>query len=298
MTKILLTGGSGFIGRNLAEDLRARGHEVLAPRHAELELLDPEAVADWLAEHRVDAVVHGAVRPGHRNAADPSEQLSRNLRMYFNLARCSDLFGRFILLGSGAVYDARAYRPKMAEDYYDTSVPADDHGFSKYVIDKHLLCVPGSVDLRIFGVFGPGEDYSIRFISNAICKALFGLPITLRQDRMFDYLWVHDLAPVVEHFFDERASGGAFNVTPDQAVSLRVLAELVRDTVNEATGSAADIRIAEGGLGAEYSGSNARLREEIPALELTQIRDSVAELVRWYAERIDTLDRSALLVDK
>ena len=65
--RILLTGGSGFIGRNLAEYLR-RNHEVLAPTHAELDLVDPERPGPVVLRHEVDAVVHGAVRPGHRNA--------------------------------------------------------------------------------------------------------------------------------------------------------------------------------------------------------------------------------------
>ncbi len=56
------------------------------------------------------------------------------------------------------------------------------------------------MELRLFGVFGPHEDYAIRFISNAICKALFGLPITLRQNRTFSYLFIDDLGPIVERF--------------------------------------------------------------------------------------------------
>ena len=54
------------------------------------------------------------------------------------------------------------------------------------------------MELRLFGVFGRHEDYAIRFISNAICKTLFDLPITLRQNRTFSYLYVDDLGPIVE----------------------------------------------------------------------------------------------------
>jgi nucleoside-diphosphate-sugar epimerase len=57
--RVLVTGGSGFIGRNLIEYL-ARAHEVLAPTHAELDLTDPGALDRWFREHEVDVVVHGS----------------------------------------------------------------------------------------------------------------------------------------------------------------------------------------------------------------------------------------------
>ena len=69
---VFVTGGSGFIGRNLVEALGDE-YDILAPSHAELELLDEEAVATYLNRHRVEVVVHCAVRPGHRAARDPSQ---------------------------------------------------------------------------------------------------------------------------------------------------------------------------------------------------------------------------------
>ncbi len=84
--RVMVTGGRGFIGRNLVAYLTPR-HEVVAPTHAELDLTDADAVDTWFARHGVDVVVHGAVRPGHRNAADPTRQLWTNLRMFHALAR-------------------------------------------------------------------------------------------------------------------------------------------------------------------------------------------------------------------
>jgi UDP-glucose 4-epimerase len=290
---LLITGGSGFIGRNLVEHYVPQ-REVFAPRHAELDLSDADAVRAYLGAHPVDTVVHCATKPGHRNAPDPTGLLEANVRMFFNLARCSDLYRKMVFVGSGAVYDMRDYRPKMAETYFDAHVPADDHGFSKYIAAKYIEVSSDVVELRVFGIFGRYEDYAIRFISNAICKALFGLPITLRQDRLFDYLYVDDLPRVVDHFVAHDAAFPAYNVTPDAAIGLYELACKVRDI----SGADVPIVVGQDGLGVEYSGDNSRLRAEMPELVLTPIDQAIAELFAWYSQHRDSVDRDALLVDK
>jgi len=292
--KVLVTGAGGFVGRHVAEQLRA-GHEVLAPTHAELDLLEGEVVRDYLERARPDAIVHGATRPGHRAApaAQPGEVLHANVRMFFNLARCEGLFGRLVLLSSGAVYGADHYRPRMPESYFGTFVPADEFGLSKYVCAAYAEARPDVVELRLFGVFGSGEDYAIRFISNAVCKVLYDLPITIKQDRRFDYLWVEDVAPVIEQFLQHSGAYPAYNVCADRTYELRELAELVLITA----GKELPVVVANPGLGAEYSGDNARLRSELPALRLTPVEEAVRRLYRWYEANRRTIDRGKLLVD-
>jgi GDP-L-fucose synthase len=183
---------------------------------------------------------------------------------------------------------------KVSEDYFDTHVPADEHGFSKYIIAKHMEQLDNAVKLRVFGVFGKYEDYTIRFISNAICKALCGLPITIRQNRLFDYLFIDDLMPVIEHFIHHSARQSAYNVTPDSSIDLNTIAEMVRDR----SGKDLPIVVAEQVMGPEYSGDNSRLRAEIPELIFTSHVEAIDRLYAWYEENFRTIDRERLLVDK
>jgi GDP-L-fucose synthase len=214
--------------------------------------------------------------------------------MFFNLARCSDLYRRMVFLGSGAVYDMRHYQPKMPETYFDAHVPTDEHGFSKYVTAKYIERAEAITELRIFGIFGRYEDYAIRFISNAVCKALFDLPITLRQDRRFDYLWIDDLPQVVDRFMDRDGAHRAYNVTPDESIGLFELAKKVRAT----SGKDVPIVVGTEGEGIEYSGDNARLRGEMPELRLTPVDEAIERLYAWYSDHRSEIDRDALLVDK
>jgi GDP-L-fucose synthase len=294
--RILLTGGSGFIGRHVKDRL-GRDHEVLAPTHAELELSNAVAVRRWLGDHPVDAVVHAAVKPGHRNAPDQADLVGNNLRQFFSLVRCRAEFGRFVVLTSGAVYGIQRPLVKVTEDALGEEVPTDDHGFSKYVEALWLQGDPDAVELRPFGVYGPGEDYAIRFISNACCKALLGMPVTLRRDRLFSYVWVDDLAAVVGRAVDARGGGlapGSYNVTPGDPVGLRALADLVVS----ASGADVPVIVADSTLGAEYSGDGSKLASIDPSFRFTTPAQGVEKLVDWYAARKDRIDRSALETDR
>lgn len=214
--------------------------------------------------------------------------------MFFNIIRNADRFNHLISLGSGAVYDIRKPIIKVTEDYFDTHVPADEHGFSKYIIAKHMEKLDHVIKLRIFGVFGKFEDYTIRFISNAICKTLCDLPITIRQNRRFDYIYIDDLMPILEHFIHKPAQYGAYNVTPDKAVDLYTIAEIVRAR----SGKELPIIVSEAGLGLEYSGDNRQLRAEIPGLYFTPLVEAIDRLYCWYEEHFREIDRERLLVDK
>jgi UDP-glucose 4-epimerase len=296
--RILLTGGSGFIGRNLSQHLADR-HEVLTPGRDVLDLTDADRVDRWFASNEVDVVIHGAVRPGHRNAADTSMQLWSNLRMFFGIARNAHRFRRLIFLSSGGVYDIGRPHDRVREEDLGQSLPADEHGLSKYAIAEYLAGRPPTqgadvVELRLFGVYGPHEDYAIRFISNAICKTLFDLPITLRQNRTFSYLAIGDLGPIVEHFLDAPIQHSAYNVVPDWTDDLLGLAEQVR----RRSGRDVPIDVASPGDGLPYSGSNVRLRSVLPDVRFTSSEAGIDQLFGWYESRRESLDVATLLVDK
>ena len=294
MMKILLTGGSGFIGRNIQESALKDKYEILAPRHAELDCADEDSVDRYFRQNSFDYVIHAATKPGHRNAKDPTNLFYTNTRMFFNLARHFKEYERMIVIGSGAIYDMRYYHPLMKEEEWKLHVPADEHGFSKYVCESHIESSQNIIDLRVFGVFGKYEDYAIRFISNMICKALFDLPLTMKQDRVFSYLYVDDLMPMLDGFLSSPIKYSAYNVAPDDRVHLIDLAQMVLNL----SGKDLPIVVAEEGLGLEYSGSNKRLREEFPSTVFTPIATAVAHLIEWYKENLGSLNEALLRNDR
>lgn len=294
MKKILLTGGSGFIGRNIKESYLAEQYEIIAPTHKELPLDDTQAVDDFFKHREFDVILHTAVKPGHRNAKDLSNLLSTNLRIFENLERNKHKYGKFINFGSGAIYDVAQNNAGVTEQDIYKNMGKDDHSFCKYVIHKQIDSLENFYDLNIFGIFGKYEDYAIRFISNAVCKAIFGLPITLRQNRRFSYLDVNDLPPILEWFIENQPKYKSYNIVPNNFVELKTIADLV----NEISDKNLEIKIANEGFGLDYYGSNGRLKKEMPELVFTPIQTSIQNLFAYYEQNKKSLDKNLLLEDK
>jgi UDP-glucose 4-epimerase len=292
--RILITGGAGFIGRNLAEQLASR-YQISAPCSAELNLLTERDVRDYLIAHHFDVIVHAATTRSNRRLAAPADMLDRNCRMFFNLVRNQGQFGKLIHFGSGAEYGSRSDLPmKVKEEYFDTRVPTDAYGFSKYICAKYVERSDRIVDLRLFAVFGPYEDYTVRFISNACCRALKGLPIVMRQDVMFDYMYVKDLAEITAWFIENDAHHKTYNVCSGNPVAIGQLAQMVAG-ISERNPPTS---ITNPGMGAAYTGDNSRLLEEVGEYRFWDLREAIEDLYCWYQQRESGIDGESLRFDE
>ena len=292
---IFLTGGTGFIGKNILEQLSDK-YNIYAPTHPELELDDTEAVKEYSKSHNFDVVIHAANWGGTRKKTDDLvNNVEKNLKFFFNITRCKDHFGKLINLGSGAEYGKLYYTPKMKEDYFDKHVPVDEYGFYKYVCSKYIEKIEDAVNLRIFGCYGKYEDYEIRFISNAICKSIFDLPITIANKNVFfDYLYIDDLIKIIEYFINNTGEHRVYNITPDKSIDLLTIAK----KVNKIAGKNSEIIIKNKGINLEYSGDNSRLKGEIKGIKFTEIEDGIKKLHEWYTKNKKLVEYDKISMDR
>jgi len=292
--RVLVTGASGFVGRNLSQYLAHSGFKVHAFAHSALDLLDADAVASKLSSIAPGIVMHCAAFGGNRKAeyyGAKNGVVSSNLRMFFNLARSLKPGTRMIVIGSGAEYDKRRDLVKVREDNFDEHVPADDYGYAKYVISKYIEKADNIFCLRIFGLYGQYEDYTYKFISNAIVKNLLGLPIVINQNVKFDYLWIGDFCRLVEKFIGIKPKYRHYNVTPDKSIDLLDLARIVN------VGGSSKIKVLKTGLNSEYTGDNTRLLKEIGVGGFASYEEGVRQLRRFYSARLKRLDLSTVKKD-
>lgn len=295
MKKILITGGSGFIGRNLKE-LLSKDFKIYAPTSKQLDITNSDKVQTYLKKNKFDTVIHSAVYMVTRNSQkDPSKELRLNLRMFFNLTRCNKYFKRMFYFGSGAEYDMQNYKKKMDENYFDKNVPQDDYGFAKYISAKYIESLKNVYDLRLFGIFGRYEDWEIRFISNAICKVMFDMDITIKQNVYFDYLYVEDLAKILKKLINiKKIPLKHYNVCTGRSIDLLTIAKKIK----KISGKNIKIIVNKPGLKQEYSGNNKRLLDLIGEFKFTPLEKSIEELYTWYLKNKKIVNKKKLLIDK
>lgn len=277
--KILITGGNGFIARNLFEQLNGK-YDISSADRRELNLLDSSKVLDYIKNKKFSRIIHTATydaAPKH-STKDPTKVLENNLKMFFNIARCKDYFDKMIYFGSGAEYDREHWIPKMKESYFDWHIPTDQYGLSKYVMTKYALLSDNIFNLRLFAVFGKYEDLRVRIISDICNNVALNLPVTINQNKYYDFMHIDDLARIVEWFIDNKPQNKVYNVCTSDVLDFKTIAE----KVVEFSGKRLNIEIKTKDVGKEYSGDNTLLLNELGGFKFTPIDDSIRNLYNWY----------------
>ena len=197
--KVLLTGGSGFIGRNIKGYL-SKVCELYAPNRSELNLLKEKDVRTYLSEHGIQVVIHGANPNPVKNQLDHADTMfEESMRVFMNLYNARDCYEYMYTLGSGAEYDKSRDMVLVTEEEEGRSVPYDGYGLAKFVMNELVEKSDNLCNLKIFACYGP-TDHSSKFITHAIRCCLNNEDITIRQNCYFDYMHVSDLACILEYF--------------------------------------------------------------------------------------------------
>ena len=234
--KILVTGGAGFIGTNLVNELKNRGHEVTT-----LDLLHKDRndyvradVRNYRQLERVfendkfDYVYHLAAEYGRWNGEGYYENLwETNVIGTKHIIRLQEkLDFKMVFFSSAEVYGD--YGGIMSEDVMEKNPIKDTYQMNDYAITKwagELMCMNSAtmkdtetVRVRPVNCYGPHEHYHPYkgFIPLFIYHALFGKPYTVYQGhkRIIDY--VEDTARTFANIVNNFKPGEVYNVGSKQ----------------------------------------------------------------------------------
>lgn len=272
--KILILGGTGFIGKNLkAGFIEKTNHTILAPTRQELNLYNDHDCRNYLKANNPDYVIHAAV---------DITSAENSLVSFFNIYNNSNFFGHLLQIGSGAEYDKRNYKPKMTENHFGNSIPVDTYGLAKYMIARVLEdSDPNKFkNLRIFGIYGKYEDYSRRFISNNICRALSGMKISMNKDVLFDFISVNDLSNLLINHLEVLYTfdNVSYNFCAKEPKFLSDIAKILCQQLNQN-----DIVMKDtSGLNPEYSGDPSEILSLLPNFNYIDLDHGIADLIYYY----------------
>jgi UDP-glucose 4-epimerase len=251
MRTILVTGGAGFIGSNLARLLATRGDRVRIIDDlsiGNLRYLDGvphELVRASLADRDrtasavegVDAVVHLAARAGIPDSVrDPLGSLDANVTQTVQLLDLARRAGvrRFVLASSNAA--AGDHEPPADET--DLPHPLSPYGASKLAGEAYCQAFSASFGmaacaLRFSNAYGPNSLHKSSVVAAWMRAALSGRPIMVNGDgaQTRDFVFVDDLAAAVMAALDapeDRVAGEIFQVGTGRETTVNMLVDRIR----------------------------------------------------------------------
>ena len=226
---ILITGGGGFIGRNLKRLLTAAGHKVFAPTHAELDVSNSTSIFQCVRATDTQVIIHTATAGGTANIT--YENFKENIQMFENIKDAVyDTNIVVINIGSGAEFNRREVISKAEEETLWKSWPVDLYGLSKNIVSRRTIeeLQAGCV-FRLFGCFG-GDEYDRRFIRRSILRLKEGKKLQLNGNTMVDFFYIDDVATVIDHFLKNGGDDNMNLVYPEK-VELQDIAGMIHEAM-------------------------------------------------------------------
>lgn len=212
--RVLVTGGAGFIGRQLVRSLLERGDEVTVVdlkeqadsgvRHVQGDLRDPEVIPEALTEG-TDTVVHlAALTRVLDSVKDPDGVFRTNvLATHYILERCRQIGVRSFVFASTNAVVGDVGTKVIVEDM--PLRPLTPYGATKAAAENFLSAYSAcygltSVALRFTNVYGRGMQVKDTMIARLMKAALSGQGIEIYGDgtQVRDYVYVTDVVASIE----------------------------------------------------------------------------------------------------
>ena len=249
--KIVVTGSSGFLGRNLVPLLIQSNHEVIGLNSKSGDLTDLKTFSNLLDQHKPDLIIHlaGLVGGIQANRTLPASFFYSNQSMTANLFEAARRVNSrvFVTIG-GCSYPGKASSPITEEQMWDgypqidsapfsvakkTAITAADAYRYQYGLDSKVL-IPGNM-------YGPHDNFRsaeshvvpalIRKFHEAKVSGAKSIPIWGSGRATRDFVYVGDVARIVSEIVNHEDLPNLMNISSGNEVSIRSLSELLQKTI-------------------------------------------------------------------
>jgi UDP-glucose 4-epimerase len=254
MKRVLLTGGTGFVGANLTRRLLQDGHELhllIYPgsdlwrlktiqsevRLYETDLADVESLTSLVQQIRPDWIFHLAVHGAYSYQTDLSRMVQTNILGTINLVQaCLKAgFAAFVNTGSSSEYGFKAHAPAETDwlepNSYYAVTKASATLFCAYTAQSQGVHLP---TLRLYSVYGAYEEPS-RLMPTLILQGFAGkFPPLVNPAIARDYVYAEDInqAYILAASQPNQKPGAVYNVGTGVQTSLRQVVEVAKQVLD------------------------------------------------------------------
>jgi UDP-glucose 4-epimerase len=302
--RVLVTGGSGFIGSHVVDKLRARGHEPViydlrpSPWHRDPahpvdtvlgSITDREALERAL--HSCDAVAHlAAVADVNDVHAEPEDAERVNARGTVAVLEAARRAGVKRIVYASTIWVYSDCEPDEVDE--ETLLPPPSHLYTSTKLAGELYCKAYQelygIDYTIlrFGIpYGP-RAREAAVIPAFVNKALAGDPLTLAGDgsQSRKFVYVEDLADGVARGLDDVAVNRVYNLASDETVTIRQIAETIKQLMGDVEIVYTPAR--PGDFGGKIVSSE-RAAKELGWTAATPFSEGVRRYIDWRSEQAE-----------
>lgn len=228
--RVIVTGGAGFLGSFVVEQLRAKGcRQIVIPRTRDYDLVQMEAVRRLYAEANPDIVIHLAARVGGigANQANPGRFFYDNLMMGSQLMEVGRQLGlkKFVALGTICAYPKFAPIPFKEEDIWN-GYPEETN--APYGLAKKMMLVQSQAYRQQYGfnsivlfpvnLYGPRDNFDLE--TSHVIPALIRKCAEAHQAGRSEIVLWGDGTPTREFLYVEDAAEGILQASEQYNDSL------------------------------------------------------------------------------
>ena len=244
-TKILITGGNGYIATALYNNLK-NNFKVTKITKKDFNLIDDYETNNFFKDKYYDVVIHTASVGGNRLIGNDKTTLQTNIKMFCNILANKNCYNKFISFGSGA-------------EKYATNTA---YGKSKSIIAQTIKEEDKHYNIRIYAVFDENE-LSTRFIKSNILRYNSKTPLIIHKDKFMDFFYMNDLIKLVTWYIQENNPPKEIDCTYSKKFKLTDIANMINNLSN----TKVPVQIAKEGLHQPYTGEYTNLDIEYIDLE-------------------------------
>lgn len=303
MSKVLVTGGSGFLGTNLIRKLKSEGYYVLAPQ-SKWDLRKQDIAKKVIAGFLPDFVVHAAGSVGGigANQKNPGRFMYENLAMGMNMIEATRIEApkaKFVMLGTVCAYPKHTQIPFREEDLWngypeETNAP---YGIAKKSLMKlvetyHEQYGFNGVNLVPVNMYGPHDHFELQN-SHVIPAIILKFHMAMTNDDpnvtlwgtgqvSREFLYVEDCCDAIVRAIEANPGPEPINIGTGKEITIKELTETI-----------AGLMGFDGNLLWDTTKPNgqprrcldtSRSKERLGFEAKTTLRDGLKETIAWFRE--------------